>query len=104
MPLVGFQMAASWAYTKCLVTEYWSEIEKKKLIKQINGKGNSSAPASTFDLTLQIFFRTFTFDINPACKLCFKEMKRFWKTCEKMYTIVNLLIVTNTVPAVLKKI
>ena len=43
-------MAASWAYTKCLVTEYWLEIEKKKLIKQINGKGNSSASASIFDL------------------------------------------------------
>ena len=44
-------MTASWAYTKCSVTEYWSQIEKKKLIKQINGKGNSSASASTFDLT-----------------------------------------------------
>ena len=50
MLLVGFQMTASWAYTKCLVTEYWREIENKKLIKQVNEKGNFSASASTFDL------------------------------------------------------
>ena len=43
-------MTASWAYTKCLVTEYWREIENKKLIKQVNEKGNFSASASTFDL------------------------------------------------------